>query len=407
MFFSYREAMKNQLRLLVLTHNFPRREGDHAGVFIKLLLKHLIPHGIVPVVLAPHDPGAAEYEELDGIKVYRFRYADRDQDEDIAYRGNMQQIVLGSVGGVFKFKRFLDRWRRAALELIDNENIDIVSGHWLVPSGNVMKTIAAKTDLPMVMSSHGTDVRLMRKYAGATYRYFKSFCRGLYRWTVVSNYLRETILSFDPKLENILEVLPLPHNEVIFYNDSAIQRNPNVVVAVTRFTRQKRVDQLIKAFALVTESQPGAKLEIFGGGPLEHDIRELIDKFGVGEHVTVNKPVSQEELRRVYNRAGIVVLNSVEEGFGLALSEAMLCGAAAVGAASGGITDIIEHNKRGLLVEPDNVSALSDAILSLLKDPSLRDRLADAGEAFAREHYASKPLADRYAEIVKSAARVT
>ncbi len=397
--------MANQLNLLIPTHNYPRYAGDHAGVFIALLVKHLVSHGLRPIVLAPHDPGAAQREEVDGVTIYRFRYADRDDNEDVAYRGNMQQLVLGSVSGIFKFKRFLDCWRTAAFDVIERERIDLIAGQWLVPAGIVMKTIAARTDLPMILSSHGTDVRMMRKYAGATYRYFRPFCHGLKRWTFVSSFLRDSIAALDPSLAPVLEVLPLPHNEAVFYRDPAIHREPNTIVAVTRFTDQKRVDYLVKAFALVSEKNAEARLEIYGGGPLEGEIRGLIQKFGLQERVAIFAPVTQEQLRTVYNRAGMVVLNSYQEGFGLALSEGMLCGAAAIGAESGGITDIITHEERGLLVPVDNMPALAQAMLRLLNDDRLRSRLAEAGHIFARERFASKPLAARYAEILHEAAR--
>jgi len=255
----------------------------------------------------------------------------------------------------------------------------------------------------MVLSSHGTDVRLIRKYAGATYRYFKPFCRRLERWTFVSSFLRDSIRRFDPKLESILEVLPLPHDETVFYRDDSIERDPDLVVSVTRFTPQKRVDYLIKAFALVSERHPEARLLIYGSGALEAEVRALIEKFGLHDVVEIHPPVDQERLREIYNRAGMVVLNSYQEGFGLALSEAMMCGAPVIGTNSGGITDIIEHEHRGLLVPLDDASALAEAIVRLLTDESLRHGLAEAGHEFATGRYASKPLAARYAGIIQEA----
>ena len=121
--------------------------------------------------------------------------------------------------------------------------------------------------------------------------------------------------------------------------------------------------------------------------------------------MTISPPVPQDKLRQVYNRAAVVVLNSYQEGFGLALSEAMLCGAAVIGARSGGITDIIEDSQRGLLVPPDDSSALADAIIELLSNTNRRRALAEKGYRFAHNTYASGPLAERYAQIVKDALR--
>jgi glycosyltransferase involved in cell wall biosynthesis len=99
----------------------------------------------------------------------------------------------------------------------------------------------------------------------------------------------------------------------------------------------------------------------------------------------------------------VVVLNSFQEGFGLALTEAMLCGAPVIGTASGGILDIIKHNERGLLVELDNSTALADALIQMLTDEALRERLAENGFQYAQAHYASGPLAHRFSEILATA----
>ena len=67
--------MPKMIKLLKITHNYPRWEGDFAGPFVRLLAKQLLEHDIQPVVLAPHDVGAKEEDEIDGVKIYRFRYA--------------------------------------------------------------------------------------------------------------------------------------------------------------------------------------------------------------------------------------------------------------------------------------------------------------------------------------------
>ena len=412
--------MQKNTRLLILTHNYPRYPGDHAGVFISLLCRRLVNELIQPIVLAPHDPQTAEYEENDGVKIYRFRYGS-DCEENLAYRGNMQAIVTGSLGGVVRFRRFVRCFHAAAAEIIEKEKIDVIAGHWLIPTGMVMKSLAGNCELPMILSSHGTDIRLVRKYGGLPYRYFKSLCHRLHRWTFVSSYLRDQILTLDPRLEDRLEVLPLPHDESIFYHDSNVPRESGLVVAVTRFTKQKRVDVLIEAFTLVMKELPKARLEIYGEGPLQRDIERLLESRGLSiggsrpdsvggrppglpPTVTIHPPIPQDELCAVYNRASIVVLNSHQEGFGLALSEAMLCGTAVVGVRSGGITDIIEHEQTGLLAEPDDPPALASAIVRILHDSSLRTKLAAAGHEFAHATYASGPLATRYARIVHTAA---
>ena len=65
--------MAEEIKLLILTHNYPRYKGDYAGIFISLLARNLLKYGIKPIILAPHDPGSEEYEIIDGVTIYRFR----------------------------------------------------------------------------------------------------------------------------------------------------------------------------------------------------------------------------------------------------------------------------------------------------------------------------------------------
>ncbi|MBI5267654.1 MAG: glycosyltransferase family 4 protein [candidate division Zixibacteria bacterium] len=394
--------MADPIRVLLLTHNYPRYPGDPSGVFLSLLAGSLLPHGIKPHVLAPHDAGIADRERDGDIVVHRFRYAD-DAHETLAYRGNMHQMVLGSPGGAWRFRQFLSSFEKAAETIIAEERIDLVWAHWLVPAGIVLKRLSKHYRIPLLLSSHGTDIRLLSKYRLIAWPYFKPLVPRLAAWTVVSSFLKDQLTAIDSGLASALSVLSLPHDERLFFSDKSVQRDPHLIVAVTRFTDQKRVDKLVSAFKIVHEAYPAARLDLYGAGPLQAQVSDQIRNDDLTGAVRINAPVAQSDLARIYNIAAVVVLNSVNEGFGLALSEAMLCGAAVVGVRSGGIIDIITDGETGLLAPPDNPAELADCILRLLRDQSLRQRLASAGQASAMGRYASGPLAARYAELVRKA----
>lgn len=397
--------MARPINLLILTHNYPRYAEDFAGVFLALLAKRLTEHNIRPIVVAPHDVDIPEREELNGVRIYRFKYTFRAKAQTMAYRGNMDQQAQTLPFGPLRFWRFLRAMRRMTLKVIEREKIDVISGHWLVPAGIIMKWVTRKVDIPIVLSSHGSDIRLLAKSGPRIHRYFHPLTRRLYRWTTVSTYLRDQLLDIEPSIKDIVEVMPLPHNESVFFEDEEVMREDNLVVAVTRYTEQKRVEDLIRAFHWVTREERSARLEIYGSGPLEDRMRELVAELGLERQVIMKSPVSQNQLRKVYNRAAVVVLNSENEGFGLALTEAMLCGAAVVGADSGGIRDIIEHDRRGLLVEVGNITQLAERILALLTSKQYRNKIAAVGYRHARDTYASGPLARRYATLFHDAVK--
>jgi glycosyltransferase involved in cell wall biosynthesis len=219
------------------------------------------------------------------------------------------------------------------------------------------------------------------------------------RWTVVSNYLKRLILERDINIADQIEVIPMPNDESIFYPDQNIAEVPNLIVAVSRLTVQKRIDFLIEAFKLAVVEYPDLKLEIYGTGPEESKLRRIIETANLADRIHIKEPIPQSDLRQVYNKAAIVILNSVDEGFGLSLSEAMLCRRSVIGTESGGIVDIIDDNESGLLVPPDDSPALADAIIKLVKNPDLRNRLASAGYEKAIENYSSKSSAEKFARM--------
>ncbi len=391
-----------RLKVLFITHNYIRRKGDFVGVFLHLLARKLLENNIEVFVVAPHDNGIPEYKEIEGVKIYRFRYAD-DKNETLAYRGDMHRQVLKNPFKLFRLYKFLKSFFRLASQVIEKEDISVVSVHWIVPGGVIGKWLEKKYKdrIRLFISSHGTDIRLLTRFS-FLYSYLKPAIKKAEKWTVVSNYLKELLLKQDSLLKDKIDVVPLPNDETVFYPDENISRDRNLIVAVSRLTKQKRLDFLVKAIMIVYENQPEIRLEIYGAGPEEENLKELIKKYNLGENIKIMKPVSQEELRKTYNKAAAVVLNSLNEGFGLILTEAMLCQTAVIGTKSGGITDIIEHSETGLLVPPDDSARLAEAIQRLLEDENLRDRLAKAGYHRALVHFSSVSSAKQYAQMYKS-----
>jgi glycosyltransferase involved in cell wall biosynthesis len=193
----------------------------------------------------------------------------------------------------------------------------------------------------------------------------------------------------------------LPNDETLFYPDPQISKEQFLVVAVSRLTIQKRLGILLEAVKMVSEKIPEIRLEIYGAGSERIPLNALIESYGLEGRAKIFEPVPQEKLSNIYNRAAVVVLNSIKEGFGLALTEAMLCRTAVIGTKSGGIVDIIEDNKSGLLVPVDDAAALAERIGKIVGDISFRDRLAEEGYRRAMAKFSSESSARQYADLFR------
>jgi len=389
------------LKVLFITHNYIRHKSDFSGVFLHLLAKKLIEQQIEIFVVAPHDAGLPEYEEIDGVKIYRYRYADKN-GETLAYRGDMHRQIFSNPFKLFRLRRFLKESFRLACSIIEKEKISVVSIQWVIPNGVVGRWLKRKYGgrIKLFFSSHGTDVRLLTRFAFLM-TYLKATLLKSDGWTVVSSFLKKLIVDKYPKLESKIIIAPMPNDEQHFCPNENIKKEDNLLVAVSRFTVQKRLDYLIKAIDILNKKNTAVRLEIYGTGPERENLKNLIEESNLSEVVRLKEPVNRELLKTVYNRASMIILNSYNEGFGLVLTEAMLCRTAVIGSDSGGISDIIKHEQTGLLVPQDNAEELAKTILRLVEEKPLREQLAEAGYHKALEKFSSGSAGRQFAELFR------
>ena len=166
-----------------------------------------------------------------------------------------------------------------------------------------------------------------------------------------------------------------------------------------RLDPEKGLGVLAAAAHLVGARAPQVRFVVAGGGRREQALRERL-----GERGRLLGYVRGEALVRLYRAADVVVVPSVYEPFGLVALEAMLCGAAVVVAASGGLAEIVRHGRDGLVVPSGDGPALADAVLALAADPARRRALGEAGQRRAREDFSWEEIARRtrsaYASIL-------
>jgi glycosyltransferase involved in cell wall biosynthesis len=112
----------------------------------------------------------------------------------------------------------------------------------------------------------------------------------------------------------------------------------------------------------------------------------------------------RQDVPEVLRSLDVLVNASEAEPFGLSVLEAQASGVAVVGTDAGGIPDFVEHGVTGLLVPPDDASAMADALGRLVADADLRRRLAEAGRRQAIEHFALDDQYDRRAAVYHAAA---
>jgi len=163
-----------------------------------------------------------------------------------------------------------------------------------------------------------------------------------------------------------------------------------VILTVSRLSRKNGVDTLMEAFSKVKGAIPEAELLILGTGEDEEKLRAM-----AGEGVRFLAPVPHEQLAEYYTASDVFCRPSRDEGFGIVFIEAMACGVPPVGTSVGGITDIMEDGRNGLLVPPENPGELAKALKSLLQDDGARKKMAGIARKDAVERFSWESITSR------------
>ena len=149
-----------------------------------------------------------------------------------------------------------------------------------------------------------------------------------------------------------------------------------VVGTVANFKAHKGYPILLRAAARVRRELPDVRFLLIGQGPLELETRQLAHKLGLDK--TAIFTGYREDVPRLVATIDVFALASWHEGLSIALIEAMALGKAPVVTRAGGLPEVVQDGTSGLVVPPGDPSALARAILSLLGDRELRERLRRA-----------------------------
>lgn len=178
-----------------------------------------------------------------------------------------------------------------------------------------------------------------------------------------------------------------------------------VISMVGRLVPIKNHPLFLEAAARLTERGRRCHFAIVGGGPEEEGLRDLAAKLGIADRVHFLG--WRTDLERIYAGSDLVVLSSRNEGTPVCLIEALAAGRPVIATSVGGVADVLEGGRLGVLVRPDDVDALAAAVTDLLDDPERRGALGRLGAASAPARFGVgrllEDVTDLYDEVLPPA----
>ena len=176
-----------------------------------------------------------------------------------------------------------------------------------------------------------------------------------------------------------------------------------VISFVASLTKEKGHALLLEAFAVLRQQRSQTRLLIAGDGLLRQQLEQQARGAGLGASVIF--PGFVEDVRSVHAASDVFAFPALYEGSGSALLSAMACGLPVVALERGGVPEIVEHERNGLLVEDLAASSLASAILRVLDDSDLAQRLARSGKKTVVEHFSADHMVDNTIQVFNRVAR--
>ena len=268
--------------------------------------------------------------------------------------------------------------------------LQVLHVHYAIPHATTAwlakEKLGAGHPLKVITTLHGTDITLVGQEA-SLHPITKFSIERSDAVTAVSTYLKdETIRTFGceqcriaviPNFVNLAEYRPADEKT----GDGLRPAGHKLVAHVSNFREVKRVKDVVRVFARIRRAMP-ATLLMIGDGPERDDAEREARELAVAQDVRFLGKI--DTVAPLLQQSDLFVLPTQAESFGLAALEAMACGVPVVGSRAGGLPEVVEDGKSGILEPPGSVEAMGRRSIELLRDPERHRAMAAAAVERAR-----------------------
>lgn len=173
------------------------------------------------------------------------------------------------------------------------------------------------------------------------------------------------------------------------------------LLSVSRLTEQKGIMYLLDVVKIVRQSIPNIQCTIVGDGPLRDQLLQECRRLDLQETVRFVGFLQKEQLHKLYQSSTIFLSTSIYEPFGMVILEAMAAGLPVVSFDVGGIREIINHRRDGILVFPCDIKGMAQSIIECIGNSKLLRKLSFEGSVKART-YSWEIIVNKLESVYKS-----
>jgi teichuronic acid biosynthesis glycosyltransferase TuaC len=393
------------LRVLVLSHMFPTSCNSTSGLFVLEQVKALRTLGVEMVTITPIPWPPPFLHFLPRVKKFLSVPLQATIDGLFVEYPRVPTLPGGRLfylEGLFQYLSV----RRLVGRYIKHKKIDLIHAHTIMPDGFAAMLLGREFGLPVVCTVHGSDISFYPHRNRPTLWATKAALKRIRHMVTVSSDLKQKIFSMTGISQ--VEVIPngadprtfQPVNKVEARRKLDLPLDKKIVLFVGHLIEVKGVDYLLRAMCRLREKQ--ASLFLVGEGNLRSSLVAMSRDLGLEEKCTFVGERPHDEIPLWLCAADCLVLSSLSEGLPTILVEAMFCNTPIVATDVGGVREIIDDGRTGLLVRSKEPLEIAHAIQRLLNNAEFASHLAEQARSDAMDRLSWKTNATRMLGVYRA-----
>jgi len=299
---------------------------------------------------------------------------------------------------------FITKSYLKAAKILKTQKIDII--HHMFPAVynqtfSLLPILNKHFNKPFIFgpaSAHFTDrppdEKILNKITSKLHRKTISKCSCL---VAITKQVRELYCKMFS--EDKISVIPLGVDTEIFKPSMNKNKEYLEILFVGSLYKLKGVKYLIKSLKHVIDEEKNVKLRIVGEGPEKDNLKLLTQYLKLKNHVSFEGFIPHNKIVKYYQNCDIFCFPTLGEPFGKAVIEAMSCGKPVIASNRGGPKEIVENEKTGFLVPPQNIGLFAEKILKLLRDGKLRRIMGREARKRVLENFSLEKIAESFRKL--------
>jgi glycosyltransferase involved in cell wall biosynthesis len=400
------------VKICIITHSYPRFEGDWRSNFIESLARAYARNDTDVTVFVPY---AVHFnrksQDSEGVKIVSYKYMPFRALHTIGYGHSMKSDLAINLQDLLLMPFLLVVGIVRFASLLRTEKFDVIHAHWAVPNTiiAVFGRALAFSKAKIFTSFPGSDVTVITRLGWIGKIFARIIAKSDYL-SCNSSDLKEDLVKAGLDQNKIDFVIYGVNDKIIFFSEKErvglrraleVSQDDSMLLIIGRFVPKKGFSTAFQSLKYITERKKNVRLIVVGDGPLKSEYEDILRNDHSEAYVEFIGEIPPQELSKYYSACDIFLMPSrrlPSDGLNVVVPEAMACRRAVVASKVGGNDLVIFPGINGYLHDENDSKQLADFVIKLMEDPELAKVMGENSLQLIRDRFNWDAIAKYYLE---------